>query len=84
MLFCRIAVSIPGRGDVILPGSRWWSPNLFWDTNEKVRLRCRQEEGFLSATNPHSGCYFLGKKQAQMVRDFWDANHWSAFNWQVP
>ena len=71
---------IPGRGDVILSGDPdGGRPDLFWDTQEHIRFRWPTgDKHFYRATNPHSGCYFISKRQAQLVYDFWNSNHWSS------
>jgi hypothetical protein len=70
---------IPGRGDVILSGDPdGGRPDLFWDTGEELSIAWPLgERRFYRATNPHSGCYFLSRRQALAVRD-----HWAAQNWQ--
>ena len=69
---------IPGKGDVILsgdPDSR--RPDLFWDTGELVSIPWPLgEKHFYRATNPHSGCYFLSRRQALIARDFWIKEQW--------
>jgi len=69
---------IPGRGDVILSGDPdGGRPDLFWDTGEQLNIpwplgdRC-----FYRATNPHSGCYFLTRRQARAVRNYWIGRQW--------
>lgn len=58
--------SIPGEGDVILSGDPdGGRPDLFWDTGEQLRVAWPLgERYFYRATNPHSGCYFLTRRQA--------------------
>ena len=71
---------IPGRGDVILSGDPdGGRPDLFWDTGESVAMAWPLgERRFYRATNPHSGCYFLTREQAQKVRNFWEPRQWSS------
>ena len=71
---------IPGQGDVILSGDPdGGRPDLFWDTQERITIdwplgqRC-----FYRATNPHSGCYFLGGEKANRVYEFWRERNWQA------
>ena len=61
---------IPGRGDVILSGDPdGGRPDLFWDTGEELSIPWSLgERRFYRATNPHSGCYFLSRRQAQFKR----------------
>lgn len=69
---------IPGKGDVILSGDPdGGRPDLFWDTGEKLVISWPLgSRTFYRATNPHSGCYFLTRPQAQKVRDFWVYKNW--------
>ena len=69
---------IPGKGDVILSGDPdGGRPDLFWDTGEKLTVPWPLGSRiFYRATNPHSGCYFLTRSQAQKVRDFWVSKNW--------
>ena len=57
---------IPGQGDVILSGDPdGGRPDLFWDTGEMLNIPWPLgERRFYRATNPHSGCYFLSRRQA--------------------
>ena len=69
---------IPGKGDVILSGDPdGGRADLFWATGEKIAIDWQLSEcQFYRATNPHSGCYFLGQKKAMMVRDYWIDQDW--------
>ena len=69
---------IPFQGDVILSGDPdGGRPDLFWDTGEVLSIPWPLgERRFYRATNPHSGCYFLSKRQAEIVRDFWIKHNW--------
>ena len=52
-------------------------PDLFWDTGEILTIPWPLgERRFYRATNPHSGCFFLSHRQAQLVRTFWAKNNW--------
>ena len=75
---------IPGKGDVILSGDPdGGRPDLFWDTGEKLTVPWPLGSRiFYRATNPHSGCYFLTRAQAQKVRDFWVCKNWKMF-WSI-
>ncbi len=69
---------IPGKGDVILSGDPdGGRPDLFWDTGETLTLDWPLgSKTFYRATNPHSGCYFLSKRQALAVKSYWDERQW--------
>ena len=69
---------IPSQGDVILSGDPdGGRPDLFWDTGEVLRIPWPLgERRFYRSTNPHSGCYFLSRRQAEIVRDFWIKRNW--------
>ena len=69
---------IPGQGDVILSGDPdGGRPDLFWDTGEVLNIPWPLgERRFYRATNPHSGCYFLSRRQAVNVKDFWVQHNW--------
>jgi hypothetical protein len=71
---------MPERGDVILSGDPdGGRPDLFWDTGEHLTLRWPLgDRRFYRATNPHSGCYFLSRRQAMRVGDYWQQRHWQA------
>ena len=78
---------ISGKGDVILSGDPdGGRPDLFWDTGELLSIPWPLgERRFYRATNPHSGCYFLSKRQATSVRDFWVQENWrSSWNFSGP
>jgi len=70
--------AIPGRGDVILSGDPdGGRPDLFWDTGETLDVAWPLgTRRFYRATNPHSGCYFLTKHQAQHVLQHWSSRQW--------
>ena len=71
---------IPGQGDVILSGDPdGGRPDLFWDTREMISIPWPLgERHFYRATNPHSGCYFLSRRQAGKVLKYWTDNTWIA------
>tara|TARA_B100000674_G_scaffold489257_1_gene502914 strand:- start:1816 stop:2694 length:879 start_codon:yes stop_codon:yes gene_type:complete len=71
---------IPGQGDVILSGDPdGGRPDLFWDTGEVLSIPWPLgERRFYRATNPHSGCYFLSRPQAQKVLKYWTDREWIA------
>ena len=71
---------IPGRGDVILSGDPdGGRPDLFWDTGEELSIPWPLgERRFYRATNPHSGCYFLSRRQAGKVLQYWTDHKWIA------
>ena len=71
---------IPGQGDVILSGDPdGGRPDLFWDTGETIQVQWPLgPKQFYRATNPHSGCYFLGQQQALRVFEFWQQRRWNA------
>ena len=68
------------QGDVILSGDPdGGRPDLFWDTGERLAVPWPLGEvTFYRATNPHSGCYFLSRRQALRVLEFWQPRHWQA------
>ena len=69
---------IPAKGDVILSGDPdGGRPDLFWDTGETLSIPWPLgKRRFYRATNPHSGCYFLSRRQALKVKDFWLQRNW--------
>jgi len=69
---------MPGHGDVILSGDPdGGRPDLFWDTGEILSVHWPLGEiQFYRATNPHSGCYFLSKRQAIKLCKWWDSRGW--------
>jgi len=71
---------IVGKGDVILSGDPdGGRPDLFWDTGERLKVPWPLGDiEFYRATNPHSGCYFLTRRQAQLVLNYWQARDWVA------
>lgn len=71
---------IPGRGDVILSGDPdGGRPDLFWDTGETIEVAWPLgPRRFYRATNPHSGCFFLSRQQAERVHQYWQARHWQS------
>ena len=71
---------IPGKGDVILSGDPdGGRPDLFWDTGEMLNIPWPLgERRFYRATNPHSGCYFLSRRQAMKVLKYWNDHRWIA------
>ncbi len=71
---------MPNKGDVILSGDPdGGRPDLFWDTKESISFAWPLgKRTFYRATNPHSGCFFLSKRQALMVANFWKAKNWKA------
>ena len=68
------------RGEVILSGDPIGGrSDLFWDTGEKISVRWRDNSKVLyRATNPHSGCFFLSRKQAIMVKEYWEKREWKS------
>ena len=66
------------KGDVILSGDPdGGRPDLFWDTGETLTIPWPLgDRRFYRATNPHSGCYFLSRRQAFAVKDFWIQKNW--------
>jgi hypothetical protein len=68
------------QGDVILSGDPdGGRPDLFWDTGERLAVPWPLGEVvFYRATNPHSGCYFLSRRQALRVLEFWQPRQWQA------
>ena len=75
---------IDGNGDVILSGDPdGGRPDLFWDTGEQIEIPWPLGvKKFYRATNPHSGCYFLSRQKAGLVRDYWQQQNWVA-NFQL-
>lgn len=71
---------IPGQGDVILSGDPdGGRPDLFWDTGEILNIPWPLgQRRFYRATNPHSGCYFLSRRQAGKVLKYWTDHEWTA------
>ena len=71
--------TIPNLGDVILSGDPdGGRKDLFWDTGEALNINWPLgDKTFYRATNPHSGCYFLTRSQAQHA-----LNHWVQQNWK--
>ena len=71
---------IPGQGDVILSGDPdGGRPDLFWDTGETITIPWPLgDRRFYRATNPHSGCYFLSRRQALTVKRFLDSKKWKS------
>ena len=71
---------IPGQGDVILSGDPdGGRPDLFWDTGEMLNIPWPLgQRRFYRATNPHSGCYFLSRRQAGKVLKYWTDHEWIA------
>ena len=69
---------IPGKGDVILSGDPdGGRDDLFWATGETIQIQwMNSNRNFYRATNPHSGCFFLSKKQALRVKEFWRQRQW--------
>ena len=69
---------IPGKGEVILSGDpEGGRPDLFWDTGERIKIQWPLGDiQFYRATNPHSGCYFLTRRQAISVRSYWIERNW--------
>ena len=76
--------TIPGHGDVILSGDPdGGRPDLFWDTGEIIEVEWPLGgRRFYRATNPHSGCYFLTRSQAQRVLEHWSKQNW-IFDFQL-
>ena len=69
---------VQGIGDVILSGDPdGGRDDLFWATGEELN-ECWNGSvvRFYRATNPHSGCYFLTRKQALSVRSYWSEKAW--------
>ena len=71
---------IENIGEVILSGDPdGGRPDLFWDTGEKLAYKWPTGTiTFYRATNPHSGCFFLSKEQAKIVRDHWEEQEWKS------
>ena len=70
--------NIPSRGDVILSGDPdGGRKDLFWDTGETINIQWPLgSKIFYRATNPHSGCYFLTRSQAQHLEGYWRQQNW--------
>ena len=68
------------RGEVILSGDPIGGrSDLFWDTGEEISIRWEGNSRKLyRATNPHSGCFFLSRKQAIMVKEHWEKMKWKS------
>ena len=68
------------KGYVILSGDPDGQRNdLFWATGEKVEIDWPTgKKTFYRATNPHSGCYFLSRVQADMVNRYWSPKNWAS------
>ena len=71
---------IDGKGEVILSGDPVEDrPDLFWDTKEKIGIDWPTGiKVFYRATNPHSGCFFLHKLQAEKVYRYWSERNWKS------
>ena len=71
---------IRGKGEVILSGDPVnRRSDLFWDTGEKIRINWPTGyKDFYRATNPHSGCYFITRSQAQKVLQYWQKLNWKS------
>ena len=70
---------IPREGDVILSGDPdGGRPDLFWDTGETLSVPWSLgERRFYRATNPHSGCFFLSRRQALGLLSHWQQREWT-------
>ena len=71
--------TIPNLGDVILSGDPdGGRKDLFWDTGEALKITWPLgDKTFYRATNPHSGCYFLTRSQAQQALNYWVQQNWT-------
>ncbi|MCB4421443.1 hypothetical protein FZZ91_01145 [Synechococcus sp. HB1133] len=71
---------IENKGEVILSGDPVGGRNdLFWDTGEQIEVNWgKQKKRIYRATNPHSGCFFISRKQAIITREFWERRQWKA------
>ena len=67
-------------GEVILSGDPdGGRPDLFWATGEKITYNWPTGSiTFYRATNPHSGCFFLSKEQANIVKGYWQERNWES------
>lgn len=71
---------IRSRGDVVLSGDPdGGREDLFWATNEQIEIGWPTGNvKFIRAVNPHSGCYFLTKRQAGQVVEYWERLNWQS------
>ena len=72
--------SMANKGDVILSGDPdGGRKDLFWDTGEAIRMRWQLgDKTFYRATNPHSGCFFIGKRKAMVLKKKWEERGWKS------
>ena len=57
--------------------------DLFWATGERIAINWPTgAKEFYRATNPHSGCFFLSRKQAGLVYKYWQERGWRS-NFQL-
>ncbi|ABB25096.1 hypothetical protein Syncc9902_0121 [Synechococcus sp. CC9902] len=71
---------IKNKGDVILSGDPdGGRPDLFWDTKEKININWPTgQKTIYRATNPHSGCFFIGSEQAEILYEYWSRKNWKS------